>query len=109
MIDKARKSLDKIFEDIEGTSIDLARADLDDYKIISQALDQAEKNEKILSLLKGKRIVLDVFTQIIKNHAKADIKVQLSLYNACVDSPWKLTETEFNLIKKLLEEEREEN
>ncbi len=41
------EALERLFKDIEQCSIDLARADLDDYKIIEKALKEHEQYKAI--------------------------------------------------------------
>ena len=67
---------------------------------ISQALDQAEKNEKVLEILKNKRVNVRALIKVLKIKY-GDYKLEVyNMQNDTLDDD--LDETEFNLIKEWL-------
>ena len=93
---KSLEALNTIFNDLENASIDLARADLEEYKII-------EKELKAFEILKTKRVQLDTLFSVFAYHKEKDNSVQLTLYNSCVGFvERKLTQCEYYLLKEVI-------
>ena len=82
---------------------------------ISQALDQAEKNDKVLEIIKRCDVNIQGLKKAIKSHYDFEYEDYLRCWNIETDyniqhnipdfkySFFKLTEEEFNLIKEWLE------
>lgn len=82
---KSLDALNTIFNDLENASIDLARADLEEYKII-------EKELKALEIIK--REMIDIVALISSEN--------LFMYNTLKRNVDTLTREEFDLLKEAL-------
>lgn len=69
------------------------------YKEIMSALERKEKLEKVWNIVKEKNPRLSLIKSMIKTNS-----VDFDNYNCAVFSYERLTETEFNLLKEMLEE-----
>lgn len=73
--------------------------DYEDYGIIKSALERNEKLEKVWEIVKEKHPRISLIKSMIKTNS-----VDFDEYNCAVFSYQQLTETEFNLLKEMLEE-----
>ena len=106
---KAKETFELLITDLEKwPDGSLANAmQKDELKEVRQALDQAEKNDKVLEILKSKKVNIRYFESDLDWNGTIPESSRLK-YNKEFGSDeehensYSLTETEFNLIKEWL-------
>lgn len=86
-------------EPLKENQRDSRQCFMDYCKNIKQALLKAQEQEKVLNIIKEKRLNFDRFDYAIK-HWKTT-KEQVDVYNSGIGNCYKLTEEEFDLVNKV--------
>lgn len=75
---------------------------VDCYCLIEQALDQAEKNEKVLEILKNKNVNIETLSYYLRQNVSDDQVLHWYNNYGITEDNHVLLKTEFNLIKEWL-------